>query len=260
LVNIIKEPNKDNLPSGLKVEKIKNINDQIETIAEYDDYSYYLINLKNKINFKLEGLASTCAFIPDTNNNLNSITANGKIIQKGSCILLNNIDLEITNKDGEGFILIAGTKKINENKEKTINVNDKKAHYTVDKPWGHELWINHGQTNYSFKEVYIKENYQTSLQYHEFKKETAILYDGECEIIFKNDQNIHNDDVTAENLAKVIIEPINIIDVKTLVLHRIKAISNMYHYEVSTPFLDDVIRVNDDSNRKNGRIQKEHNT
>ena len=73
-----------------------------------------------------------------------------------------------------------------------------------------------------------------------------------------DESKIENNDVQQKDLAKSLIEPISIINVEPLVLHRIKALSNIYHYEVSTPFLDDVIRVDDDSNRKNGKILTEH--
>ena len=254
IINII---DKD-LPLGLRLEKIKDNYDKIEILAEYNEYCYYLINLKDKCNYNFNQFTSITAFIPHKDNDLKSVIINSRIIKNGCCIILNNTDLEITSKDGNGIILIAGTKLINKNKEKSLLVNNKEDHYTVQKPWGHELWINYGQTDYSFKEVYIKKSYQTSLQYHEFKKETAIVYEGICEVIFKNESKIENNDVQQKDLAKSLIEPISIINVEPLVLHRIKALSNIYHYEVSTPFLDDVIRVDDDSNRKNGKILTEH--
>ena len=42
-------------------------------------------------------------------------------------------------------------------------------------------------------------------------------------------------------------------------IHRIKANSQTTLFEVSTPHLDDVIRVSDDTNRVSGRIKSEHN-
>jgi len=38
----------------------------------------------------------------------------------------------------------------------------------------------------------------------------------------------------------------------------LKAISDILLYEVSTPHLDDVIRLADDKKRKDGRISTEH--
>jgi hypothetical protein len=51
-------------------------------------------------------------------------------------------------------------------------------------------------------------------------------------------------------MGKICVEP------KTL--HRLRATTDIYHYEVSTPHLDDVVRVQDDINRGHGRIKEEH--
>jgi hypothetical protein len=42
------------------------------------------------------------------------------------------------------------------------------------------------------------------------------------------------------------------------ILHRLEAITDILLYETSTPHLDDVVRVTDDSKRPNGRIEQEH--
>lgn len=258
MVNRDLQSKKHFLPLGLRLNPLEIEEDKITPIAENLDYSYFILKLTNKSEFQFKDFSSICAFIPQKNNNLQKIIANNQTIKNGSCILLNNSDLEISDKVSEGLVLIAGTKKNNPNKEKKLLVNNISDHYKVIKPWGHELWINYGQEDYSFKEVYLKSEYQTSLQYHELKKETAILYDGTCEVIFKKDADVLNDNVNDHDLDKIMIEPFSTIDVEPLVLHRIKALSNIYHYEVSTPFLDDVIRVSDDNNRKNGKIPTEH--
>ena len=41
--------------------------------------------------------------------------------------------------------------------------------------------------------------------------------------------------------------------------HRVVALTNLILQEVSTPEVDDVIRVEDDTNRPDGRIESEHN-
>jgi len=42
--------------------------------------------------------------------------------------------------------------------------------------------------------------------------------------------------------------------------HRIIAITDIILQEVSTPEVDDVIRIEDDNNRQDGRIDSEHNS
>ena len=48
------------------------------------------------------------------------------------------------------------------------------------------------------------------------------------------------------------------IDVFPPTLHRLEAISDITLYETSTPQLDDVVRVQDDAKRPDGRIDIEH--
>ena len=45
---------------------------------------------------------------------------------------------------------------------------------------------------------------------------------------------------------------------KPNLIHRLEAQSNLTLYETSTPHLDDVLRIADDTNRKDGLITKEH--
>jgi len=54
------------------------------------------------------------------------------------------------------------------------------------------------------------------------------------------------------------LAPISSIDVVPGVLHRLEALTNILLYETSTPHLDDVVRVADDSMRPHGRIEQEH--
>ena len=60
------------------------------------------------------------------------------------------------------------------------------------------------------------------------------------------------------NLNTLNINKNNFINIKSFAIHRIQAISDLTLYEVSTPHLDDVIRILDDKNRKNGKIKTEH--
>jgi len=48
------------------------------------------------------------------------------------------------------------------------------------------------------------------------------------------------------------------VDVPPNAVHRVEALTDIVLYETSTPHLDDVIRIQDDAARKNGRILTEH--
>jgi len=50
------------------------------------------------------------------------------------------------------------------------------------------------------------------------------------------------------------------VDVMPLTLHRLEAVTDILLYETSTPHLDDVVRILDDSRRPDGRLEQEHNT
>lgn len=118
----------------------------------------------------------------------------------------------------------------------------------VKKPWGHEIWLELNDI-YCYKRIYIKAGCKTSLQYHEKKLETNYIISGQAMFSFKNDQG---------ELDNVIMIAGDSVTIRPGMIHRFSAISDLILQEVSTPEVDDVIRVEDDSNRPNGRIENEH--
>ncbi len=135
----------------------------------------------------------------------------------------------------------------------------------VVKPWGHELWIS--WNNYHvLKQIKMNAGNQSSLQFHREKLETNYLEKGKAQVIEGYKLN-----PTASE--KEVLESSKGIDFneykKEMVsgmhwtshpgtVHRVIAFEDYLAYEVSTPELDDVIRLQDDSNRKSGRISSEH--
>jgi len=125
--------------------------------------------------------------------------------------------------------------------------------HCVEKPWGEELWINGRHPTFAFKRIKINAGHRTSLQYHELKRETNLLLAGRARLHYNTEAGRHDGPFFAEP-----IEAVSVVDVDPLVLHRIEAVSDITLFEVSTPHLDDVIRVNDDTNREDGLIPGEH--
>lgn len=125
------------------------------------------------------------------------------------------------------------------------NLGDKMK--TVNKPWGKEEWIELNE-KYCYKRLYIKKGHRTSLQYHERKIETTYIIEGSVEIWLENDGIIQ----------KTIIFPGDFYTVHPPKAHRIVAMTDSILQEVSTPEVDDVIRIEDDTNRPCGRIEHEH--
>ncbi|MBO7715990.1 MAG: cupin domain-containing protein [Methanobrevibacter sp.] len=100
----------------------------------------------------------------------------------------------------------------------------------TDKPWGYEK-ILISTEKYLTKELYIKEGFQTSFHYHNDKDETMYIMSGAGYIEFED--------------KKEYFEPNDSIRIKPGVVHSIVATENTSLHEVSTPFLDDTIRVED---------------
>ena len=104
----------------------------------------------------------------------------------------------------------------------------------INKPWGREEWLVLNE-KYCLKRLYISEGHKISLQYHEVKKETMILESGLCDLILNGDR------ILMEIGVAYTIQPQDI--------HRLISYSDAVILEVSTPEVEDVVRLEDDYNR-----------
>ncbi len=105
----------------------------------------------------------------------------------------------------------------------------------VTKPWGYELWF--AQTDkYVGKLMFVKAGERLSLQYHEKKDETLLVIRGLIKITVGDETRI------LPNTESIHIAP--------EMMHRIEAITDALIVEVSTPEVEDVIRIEDDYGRK----------
>ena len=118
----------------------------------------------------------------------------------------------------------------------------------VTKPWGKEIWLELNDS-YCYKRIYINAGHQTSFQYHEKKLETNYIIEGEAEVWLENNEGV----IIKKNMFKD-----DYFTVRPPKKHRVIAITDIILQEVSTPEVDDVIRIEDDSNRSSGRINREH--
>jgi len=119
---------------------------------------------------------------------------------------------------------------------------------TVAKPWGKEIWLELND-KYCYKRIFINSGTRTSFQYHNKKLETNYIIEGEAEVWLENNKGI---------IEKRIMKKDDSFTVIPTKKHRVIAITNIILQEVSTPEVDDVIRIEDDANRKDGRIESEH--
>ena len=118
----------------------------------------------------------------------------------------------------------------------------------INKPWGKEEWLELND-KYCYKRIYINKGYKTSYQYHNFKRETNYLIEGTAEIWLENDEGV---------VEKKIMKAGEFFNVTPPKKHRVIALTDIILQEVSTPEVNDVIRIEDDTNRKDGFIEGEH--
>ncbi|MBU2524103.1 cupin [Patescibacteria group bacterium] len=108
------------------------------------------------------------------------------------------------------------------------------------KPWGKEIWFAHNE-KYAGKILEIKKGHRFSLQYHEHKIETQYVFSGKIKCTFGKD---------IKNLEEKILNPGDKIDILPYTVHRAEAIEDTKIFEVSTPELSDVVKIEDDYGRK----------
>jgi len=127
-------------------------------------------------------------------------------------------------------------------------INNIDSAKTVVKPWGKEIWLELNE-RYCYKRIYINAGTRTSFQYHEKKIETNYIIAGEAEVWLENDEGkIEKKKVGANDFF-------NVVPPKK---HRVIALTGLVLQEVSTPEVDDIIRIEDDSRRGDGKIESEH--
>jgi len=110
----------------------------------------------------------------------------------------------------------------------------------VAKPWGHEV-IFALTKDYVGKVLIIKAGHQLSLQFHKVKEETIYIQSGEMKFQVENDQGV---------MQEILLKPGMSHHILPNRKHRMIAISDCEIFEVSTPHLEDVVRLED----KYGRV------
>ncbi len=105
----------------------------------------------------------------------------------------------------------------------------------VDKPWGHELiWARTDQ--YVGKILFVAAGESLSLQYHVKKDETIMVLSGQIELTHYLDNERPETELLGPNVPFHITPGMR---------HRMKALVDSHIVEVSTPELDDVVRLED---------------
>jgi mannose-6-phosphate isomerase len=105
----------------------------------------------------------------------------------------------------------------------------------VDKPWGHELIWAHTD-RYVGKVLHVKQGHLLSLQYHERKDETLHLIRGRMKFLVGTDPDHLEEELVDEGWSYRLTPG---------TIHRMEAVTDVDILEVSTPELDDVVRLED---------------
>jgi mannose-6-phosphate isomerase len=110
----------------------------------------------------------------------------------------------------------------------------------VEKPWGYELiWALSDE--YAGKLLSVNAGQQLSLQFHRQKDESWYLLEGVAELEFAAPGE---KTTTAE-----VVRPGAAFRIRPGTVHRIRALEDVLMLEISTPHLDDVVRLEDDYGR-----------
>jgi mannose-6-phosphate isomerase len=221
-------------------------------------YRYFLHVTDGKTSFSVPDLQSYSVFVLALPPGARVVIAeSGDQLELGDAIQIESSPMHLEISAADVRLLVAGTRSASGRAPGVALVRNGDI-YKVSKPWGHELWINGQHPGYAFKEIAINKGTKTSLQYHRQKQETNVLFSGNARLYFKSNPAVANDGVTAGDLGQVDLAAVSSIDVVPQVIHRLEALSQVLLYEVSTPHLDDVVRIQDDAKRPDGRVASEH--
>lgn len=110
------------------------------------------------------------------------------------------------------------------------------------------MWLELNES-YCYKRIYINSGHRTSFQYHLKKKETNYIIGGEAEVWLENSEGVIEKKKMREGDFFTVIPPKK---------HRVVALTDLILQEVSTPEVDDIVRIEDDAGRPDGRIGGEH--
>ena len=106
----------------------------------------------------------------------------------------------------------------------------------VEKPWGHELIWALSET-YCGKVLFVKAGAALSLQFHKEKDESWLVQSGRARLeLGEVGQKVLNEEVISAGAA---------FRYRPGTVHRVTAIEDTTILEVSTPHLDDVVRLED---------------
>lgn len=244
-------------------------------------YTYNLINRQEDlVYYSFAGKKLIVSYLVLTGSLSFSLDGNEVNVKKDSVVIISSFDKVVNfNLEQNSKVLEIYS---NRTKDLTFYIHDDNgirtenlitdykifnSHKKVQKPWGYEVWYVWLKDYHVLKKIFMKQGNKCSLQYHNKKYETNYLVSGQAKII----KGFH---IELDNKKEKIFEKILSTDLEkdfcsikdspyifTNVpgeVHRVYSKTDYVAYEVSTPELDDVVRVQDDNKRPSGLIASEH--
>jgi mannose-6-phosphate isomerase len=112
--------------------------------------------------------------------------------------------------------------------------------HRVTKPWGYEIWYALTE-HYAGKILHVDRGHRLSLQLHERKDESCYVLSGQLLLV---------QGPSADELTERTINPGDVWRNQPGDVHTIEALQDSDVLEVSTPHLDDVVRLSDNYGRQ----------
>ncbi len=110
----------------------------------------------------------------------------------------------------------------------------------VVKPWGYEILLTPPESPVTGKILHLDDGKRFSLQYHDKKKETLILFSGEAFIILENDKG---------KMEKIKMKKNKGYFIRPFQKHRAQGIKDSLIFESSTKEEGKTVRIEDDYGR-----------
>lgn len=111
----------------------------------------------------------------------------------------------------------------------------------VRKPWGEEHWLAHTD-RYAGKILILKKGHRLSLQYHRQKHEVQYIDSGLIKYTLGSVEQ-------SGQYEEIVLEAGTTVELPPGAVHRMEALEDSRVFEVSTPELEDVVRLDDDYGR-----------
>lgn len=105
----------------------------------------------------------------------------------------------------------------------------------TDKPWGNEEVLSKNDS-FILKRSFIKAGNQSSLHFHNEKKETIYVLTGSIKLTISDKDG---------NLQKIILMPNQSYTIESKQIHRLEAVQDCFYLEVSSGHLNDDISLQD---------------